>query len=87
MGKYARGIGKQFVVWYCKLVFEEGVECVDGICGQCKIMYTENGHSCSICNQKICDFKDEYNQGMMQCQRDNWVGPGPEFCAIRRIEL
>ena len=75
------------MVWHCKLAFEEGKECVDGVCGQCKIWHNENGHNCNICNQKIDDYKNEDNQGMMPRQRDTWAGPGPEYCAICSIEM
>lgn len=87
VGKYKRGIGREFVVWHCKKAFEEGSKCVDGVCSLCKMNHGESGHSCGVCKQNICDYKGEYNQGMMMRERENWVGPGPEECAICGIGL
>ena len=84
VGKYRRG---RFIVWHCKDAFEAGKDCVDGVCGQCKVECTNDGHSCGICGQNIGDYKAEDNQGMMPRNRKNWPGPGPEECVICGIEL
>ena len=87
VGKYKRGIGKQFVVWHCKEAFKAGSKCVDGVCGMCKINYGDSDHSCGICNQKICDYRMQDDQrSMMRC-RVEWKGPAPENCAICDIVL
>ena len=87
VGKYKRGMGKEFVVWHCKKAFEEGSNCVNGVCGLCKMNYGESGHSCGVCKQNIRDYKEEEMEGMMMRARRNWKGPGPEECAICAIVL
>ena len=70
-----------------KGAFAEGNKCVDAVCGLCKMTYGDSDHSCGNCNQKIYDYKDEYNQKMMMRERVKWGGTALENCAICGIVL
>lgn len=86
--QYGRGKGKRkFVIWHCKDAFENKNQCVDGVCGECKIKHNNNGHKCRVCKQSIVDYKDETDQAYMPRKRPKWEGPGPEKCAICDITL
>ncbi len=87
VGKYGRGIGKMFVVWHCKDAFEGSSKCIDGVCGQCKILHNDSGHSCGVCNQNIKGYKCEDDETMMKRKRDNWDEIAPKKCAICGIEF
>ena len=75
------------MVWHCKYAFEAKKECVDGVCGDCKIKHNKNGHKCPICMQSIVDYREQDNQTYMPRKRRNWNGKAPEKFAICEIEL
>ena len=86
--QYGRKKGKRkFVIWHCRDAFENKNQCVDGVCGECKIKHNNNGHRCRVCKESIVDYKDETNQDYMPRKRPKWEGPGPEKCAICDITL
>ena len=87
VGTYKRGLGKRFVVWHCNKAFEGSSNCVDGVCGRCKILHDKSGHRCGVCKQNMDDYKGEYEEGMLKRKRINWDGLAPEECAICGIEL
>ena len=87
VGTYRSTLGKNFCVWHCKRAFEEGYDCVDGVCSRCKMDSGNNEHACGECGQKLSSYKCEDDQRMMGRCRKNWEGPGPENCAICCIEL
>ena len=81
--QYGRKKGKRkFVVWHYRDAFENKNQCVDGVCGECKIIHNNNGPRCRVCKESIVDYKDETNQGYMPRKQPKWEGPGPEKCAI-----
>ena len=87
VGTYKSGIGREFVVWHCKDAFAGSSNCVDGVCGLCKMNHDKSGHSCGVCKQNIDDYKGEYMEGMMKRERANWDGLAPEECAVCGIVL
>ena len=87
VGTYTKGFGKGFIIYHCREAFKKGSACVDGVCRQCKLDHNDSGHKCDVCNQDICDYKEEENQTMMWRTRPNWGGPCPELCSICEIEM
>ncbi len=87
VGKYGRGIGKSFVVWHCSKAFEGSSNCVDGVCGLCKMNHGKSDHSCGVCNQNIASYKCKDMESIMKQKREDWDGLAPEKCAICGIEL
>ena len=88
VGKYGNGIGRAFVVWHCKGAFQEGNECVDGVCSECMMEHGKSNHCCGNCGQNISDYKNEENAGMMMRERPpTWKEPAPEKCAICHIVM
>ena len=84
VGQYKRG---RFGVWHCKDAFEEGSECVDGVCLEYKVDDKNKVHRCEKCKQKLADYKCEETEGTMTRRRRNLAGPGPVMCAICEIVL
>ena len=75
-------------MWHCKDAFEEGSECVDGVCSDCKLNDKNKGHSCNKCKQKLDNYKYEENEGMMmRKRRTTWAGPASVTCGIYMIVL
>ena len=75
-------------MWHCKDAFEEGYECMDGVCSDCKLNDKNKGHSCDKCKQKLDDYKYEENEGTMTRKRHTtWAGPAPVTCGICMIVL
>lgn len=88
VGTYRNGIGRAFVVWHCKGAFQEGNECVDGVCNDCMMDHGKSNHCCGNCGQNISDYKNEHNDDMMMRKRPpSWKGPAPVTCAICNIEM